>query len=394
MRLTAGRQTMIVFVKEMRDHLRDRRSLLLSLVYPLLGPLLLGGLLMVGGKSLRADHEAPVMHVPVQGLAALRGFADLPAFLLGHRIELQAANADAEALVRSGREPVALLVTQASGTRTIDLAVVFDPANIAMAAGAGRLATSLNEYARQRTQANLRAAGLDPGLGEPVRVRGRPISAIRDVAMLLYGMIPALLMFMVFLGGTHLAIDTTAGERERGSLVPLLTAPVARATLLPGKAAAALCFTAVTVAIHLIGFKLLLGSATWVLGGYQPPPSWASFATLFAVALPVMLFAVAMQFLIATLTRSMKEAQIYLGLLPVIPAMPGMVLAFTSISNMQSLAAWPLVGQLIGFAGLINGAAAAPAHLMLGAAGTIALAVFAFLLAIRSFERSTHLSPG
>ena len=93
MRLTVGRQTMIVFVKEMRDHLRDRRSLLLSLVYPLLGPLLLGGLLMVGGKSLRADHEAPAMHVPVQGLAALRGFADLPAFLLGHRIELQAANA-------------------------------------------------------------------------------------------------------------------------------------------------------------------------------------------------------------------------------------------------------------------------------------------------------------
>ncbi len=393
MRLTTGRQTAIVFAKEMRDHLRDRRSLLLSLVYPLLGPLLLGVLLMVGGASLRADREASVVQVPVQGIAALRGFADLGPFLAEHRIELRPTTEDAEALVRRGGEPVALIILPAAAGRMIDIAVVFDPGNISMAASAGRLATTLNDYARQRARTNLRNVGLDPSLAEPVRVSGRPISAIRDVAMLLYGMIPALLMFMVFLGGTHLAIDTTAGERERGSLEPLLTAPVARSVLLTGKAAATLCFTGLTVAIHLVGFKLLLGGATWVVGGYQAPPSWSIFAALFAVALPVMLFAVAMQFLIATMTRSMKEAQIYLGLLPVIPAMPGMVLAFTSLSNVQSLAAWPLIGQLIGFAALISGGAALPSTLITGALATVALAIVAFFLAIRSFERSTHLSP-
>ena len=393
MRLNSGRQSVIVFAKEMRDHLRDRRSLLLSLVYPLLGPLLLGGLLMAGGASLRVDREAPVLRVPAQGMATLRDFADLGTFLIEHRIELRPTMEDVEALVRRGAEQVALIIDPAAAGRMIDIVVVFDPGNISMAASAGRLAATLNDYARHRAHIELRAAGLDPALAEPVRVSGRPISAIRDVAMLLYGMIPALLMFMVFLGGTHLAIDTTAGERERGSLEPLLTAPVARAVLLIGKAAATLCFTGLTVAIHLIGFKLLLGGATWVVGGYQAPPSWSVFAALFAVALPVMIFAVAMQFLIATMTRSMKEAQIYLGLLPVIPAMPGLVLAFTSLSNVQSLAAWPLIGQLIGFAGLISGGTASPSTLITGALATIALAIAAFFLAIRSFERSTHLSP-
>jgi len=330
----------------------------------------------------------------VQGFAELRGFAELGPFLTARRIELHETAGDVVTLTRRGAAAVALLVAPVEEGRVIDIAIMFDPANIAVATSATRLASALQDYARLRARTSLQAAGLDASLAEPVRVAGRPIGAVRDVAMLLYGMIPALLMFMVFLGGTHLATDTTAGERERGSLEPLLTAPVSRPLLLTGKAAATLCFTALAVAIHLIGFKLLLGGATWMVGGYQPPPDWIAFAAMFALAMPVMLFAVAMQFLIATMTRSMKEAQIYLGLLPVIPAMPGMVLAFTSVSNLQSLAAWPLIGQLIGFAGLASGGTTAATDLMIGTASTIALAILIFLFAIRSFERSTHLSPG
>ena len=78
MRVSLSRQMRIVLAKELTDHLRDRRSLLLSLVYPLLGPLLLGILLAIGGGALRSDGEAPRVVVPV----SVAGGAPLPAELV------------------------------------------------------------------------------------------------------------------------------------------------------------------------------------------------------------------------------------------------------------------------------------------------------------------------
>lgn len=390
------RQAATVYEKEMRDHLRDRRSLLLSLVYPLLGPLLLAIVILVGGGALRsAPGEGPPLEVVYVAEIDPGAFDTLARFLAGQRIELVAADGDVQDLVRRGARQMALQLRAKPGPYGVgmEIDVVFDPSNISANTAANRLGTALNEFARQRSIDALRVAGIDPILAEPVRVVGRPVAAARDVAGLFYGMIPALLMFMIFLGGTHLAIDTTAGERERGSLEPLLTAPVPRAALLVGKAAAAFSFTAITVAVHLVGFKLLLGAAVAIAGGYVPPPGWGVFAKLFVLAIPVMLLAVALQFLIATVTRSMKEAQIWLGLLPVIPAMPGMALAFTSTASLNAVAGLPLVGQLVTFAGLIGGNVASAAAIVFAAAATLAIGAAVFLAAIRLFERSTHLSP-
>jgi sodium transport system permease protein len=386
-------QIRIVYEKEMRDHLRDRRSLLLSLVYPLLGPLLLAIVILIGGGALRsAPQEGPPLRVAYESTVDAASLALLETHLGRQRIELRQAGEAVEALVRRGAETMALQL-RPKATGGVEINVVFDPGNISGSAHANRLGTALNEFARLQSIEALRVAGIDPLIAEPVRVVGRPIAAARDVASLFYGMIPALLMFMVFLGGTHLAIDTTAGERERGSLEPLLTAPVPRAVLLTGKAIAALTFTAITVAVHLIGFKLMLGAAVAIAGGYVPPPSWGVFLALFVLAVPVMLLAVALQFLIATVTRSMKEAQIYLGLLPVIPAMPGMVLAFTSGSGLQGITGLPLVGQLVTFATLIAGSAAPVLAMIVAASTTLAIGAAIFVAAIRLFERTTSLSP-
>ena len=391
--MTRLRRIAIVYEKEMRDHLRDRRSLLLSLVYPLLGPLLLAIVILIGGGALRsAPQEGPPLRVVYASTVDAEGFARLDAHLRKQRIELHPADGDVEAMVRRGAQTMALQL-RPKATGGMEINVVFDPGNISGSAHANRLGTALNEFARLQSIEALRLAGIDPLIAEPVRVIGRPVAAARDVASLFYGMIPALLMFMVFLGGTHLAIDTTAGERERGSLEPLLTAPVPRAALLTGKAIAALSFTAITVAVHLVGFKLMLGGAVALAGGYVPPPGWGVFLALFVLAIPVMLLAVALQFLIATLTRSMKEAQIYLGLLPVIPAMPGMVLAFTSGSGLHGIAGLPLVGQLVTFATLIGGNAAPTLAVVVAASSTLAIGATIFVVAIRSFERSTSLSP-
>ena len=106
---------------------------------------------------------------------------------------------------------------------------------------------------------------------------------------------------------------------------------IERSGLLLGKATVGLLMTMLTMVMNLVGFRLLLGLAVALQGGMTPPPSFASFAMIFVVAMPLVVVAVSTQVAIVLISRSMKEAQIYLGLLPLIPALPGMVLVFSPL---------------------------------------------------------------
>ena len=161
-----------------------------------------------------------------------------------------------------------------------------------------------------------REAGLREDFLITVAVDQVNLSRPADIAVFLYNLTPPLIMFMIFLAGVHITVDMTAGERERGSLEPLLITPVERPGLLLGKAVVGFLMTALAMAINVAGFRILLGLAAAAHPQVTAPPSFATFGAIFLVALPLMALAVSFQIAIALIARSMKEAQIYLGLLP------------------------------------------------------------------------------
>lgn len=374
-----------VFAKEVRDHLRDRRALVLALIYPLLGPMLVAGGLVMAGKTLQTDAAERPVTVPAVGI----GYApQLAAHLAAHNISLSPAPADPEAAVRANRAPVVLVVPQsAQGAAEFQVDIITNLGRVDNLRLTARLTDAIQAYNDQIAAARARAAGLPEGYAQPVRMRKVNVARDANIAVFFYNMMPPLVIFMIFLGGVHIAIDTTVGERERGSLEPLLLAPVERWVLLLAKGLAAVAFTALTTAVNLAAFKIFLGLAADTAPELVQPPGWAMFAYIFAVSLPLMAIAVALQLSVAVVTRSMKEAQIYLGLLPLVPALPGMVLVFRPVTPTDATAAVPVFGQMTLFNQLTAEQMPELAHVAMASGATLAAAAAVFWLAARWFRR-------
>lgn len=383
-----GRRLTTVFKKEMRDHLRDKRSLLLALIYPLLGPLLVAGGLALAGKTLQADNHQRVVEVPTVGIE----FApQLENYLTTQNIRIVSAPTSPEAretAVRESRLSLVLVVPKnATGSSEFSVDIITNLGRVDHLRDTARLVDAIQSYNDQLASVRAQAAGLPANYAHTVTMHKINVARDANIAVFFYNMLPPLVIFMIFLGGVHLAIDTTVGERERGSLEPLLLAPVERGGLLLGKALAALVFTAITTGVNLAAFKIFMGFAAATSATLVEPPSWATFAMIFLVSVPLMAIAVALQMSVAVVTRSMKEAQIYLGLLPLVPALPGMVLIFRPINPSDLVSMVPVFGQMTLINQLVAEQTPSLLHVSITAGVTLTAAGLIFLLAVKWFRR-------
>ena len=379
--MTPWRRIYIVLGKELTDHLRDRRSLMLALLYPLLAPLLLSGGLYFAGMTVRGIDKSEIVYVPVVGADNAPALAQ---FMSDNNLKLVTAPADPEQAVTRGRVPIVVIFPpEAKGQESFTVKLLLNLSRVGNVKVSARVADVIAIYNREAAKRIAHAAGLPEHAAAPVTIERISVAHQSNIAVFFYNLMPPLIIFMVFLGGVYLAIDTTVGERERGSLEPLLIAPVERWALLLSKALAALIFTAVTVLANLAGFWLFMNMASASATHLVPPPEAMVFARIFLVALPLMLIAVTLQMAVAVVTRSMKEAQIYLGLLPLVPALPGMLLVFAPIEPTLITSAIPVLGQLLLFNDLVAHGTLEPSHAALSALTTTALSALIFLRAVR-----------
>ncbi len=138
------------------------------------------------------------------------------------------------------------------------------------------------------------------------------------------GLISVFTLVAAFSGGMSLAMDTIAGERERHSLLPLLLNPVSRRDIAIGKWLAIAAFSAASLMITVFGFGI-----TWAIAKMPRPANWPYLLlTLGAALLPLTLLSAAVELLISTACRGVKEAQTYLSLLVFVPMFIGMALVF------------------------------------------------------------------
>ena len=375
---------LVVLSKEVRDHLRDRRSLILALVYPLLGPLLLAGGLNYAGKTLEHRGEAMVA-APAIGTEHVPEIVELAARMNVHFVP--APSDPVDAVRRGDVKVVVVFPPEAETQERFTVTVYEDLTRLANVATTTRIKHAVELYNSKIAKTVTRSAGIADIDLKPVTIDAIAVGRDKNVAQYFYNLMPPLVIFMIFLSGVHLAIDTTAGERERGSLEPLLIAPIERWELLMAKALAAFLFTAVSVAINLATFRLLMGAAAATNVELAAPPGWGVFAAMFLISVPVMAVAVTLQMSISVITRSMKEAQIYLGLLPLVPALPGMIMVLAPIKVKLWNLSVPLLGQLQLFNVLVTGETPAFAGVMAATLGTLALAALVFWRAAKLFRR-------
>ncbi len=378
----------VVFVKEVVDNARDRRSMMVALLYPLMGPLLLG--LIIGMvDSVMSMNTKPIEKLAVQGIDNAPA---LVKFLAKKDIQAVPPDDDPEEMVKRGQVGTVIRIAEDfkadfDANRPARIEVVVNTARLPGLVALNRVANLLAEFNSVVWTERIGDHGLDIQVLRPFDIRTVNVSARDDSASVLLLMIAPLFIFNVFMGGVYITIDITSGERERDSLEPLLINPLERWGLLLGKYAAAVFFTGVAVLVQLVAFKLAFQGAGATGAAFAETLTPYMIAGLFALGVPLMMVAVGVQFLIATITRSLKEAQTYLGFLPLIPALPGMLMLFAPVTVQNWMLSIPAFSHTLLIGRLIRGEAPDLGHAAIASASSLALAALLLLLLARLFDR-------
>ena len=381
---------LVVFLKEMIDNLRDRRSIAMAMIYPLIGPILLGLMITFVSGSLRVEDGKPV-----EILAVGAGNApELTQYLTAHGATLRPAPEEPALAVRHGLAPFVLVLPQRQrGDATLEITLITDASRLSSVLPIAQMMELLHGYERERVAARLKALGLGPDVTAPLRIVEQNVGRAISLGATFLNMMPPFLIFTLFLGGVYLTLDTTSGERERGSFEPLMINPVTRSEVLTGKFLAAVVFTLIALCVQVTAFWSMIHLVPREALGLVTPPGALRLGLLLPVCLPLALFAVAAQLVIAAVTRSLKEAQTYLGLLPLVPAIAGMLLVFTPVELHSLLAAIPTFGQTVLMGQVIRSETMSWALVSISGFATLAVTLLLLALAFRLYEREQILFP-
>ncbi len=391
----AVRNIWVVFLKESIDNLRDRRSLFLALIYPVIGALLLGMLVSFVGGMFRGQGDS-TLYLHVAG-------AERAPALINHLkskdVIIRPAPVDPKRAVRRGEADAVLVIPSGhaeafSAQRTARLNMVVNATRLSTVIKVSRVVGLLRDYSRDVGQQRLRAHGVDPGVAAPLDIRSDNVGRSRNLAGFFLNMLPPFIIFTIFVGGVYLAIDTTSGERERGSLEPLLANPVPRWQFMLGKALATFAFTLTAVVVQLLAFKIMFEIVAAGEYGIKINPDLGAFIGVALLCLPLIGFAVALQIIVATVSRSYKETQTYLGLLPLLPSLPGMILVFVPVKAQIWMMAIPTFGQILLIGRLMRQESAVWLHIGVSVAATTLITALLLAGAAHLYNRDRMLFGG
>lgn len=380
--------------KEIRDNLRDRRSLFFALLYgPLLLPLMMLGPMLYNIDRHTIDFEAPTQIAVAGGARA----PNLLQFLRQHNLDAVDASENYRAKLVDGELPVVLTIPDSYAenfSRGEPAPLVIHYASSEDESGNRRrqLRTVLEQYSSQIRALRFTSRGMDSRLFEPLAISERDQSdKPRDLLFIAY-LVPFLLMFSMLMGGYYLAVDTTAGERERQSLEPLLSLPLRRHQIVLGKYCAILAFVGLAMLLPLISTFGLLSLLPADLLDRDLDVGFETFAIALLSNLSTALLISAFMMAIAAFTRNTKEAQTHLSFAMLMPIIPFFALQFLSVPLTASTMLIPLLSQfqIMGLA--VFGNAVPPLYLALSATGSLALAALFLGMAVRLYQRERILA--
>ena len=380
-------QTMVVVRKELTDAFRDRRALM-SIVFSILfGPVIVGFMM---NRLADRQREAEDVRIPIVGAEHAPALVDW----LGQQsgVTIASGPQDAEAAVRDQREDVVLVIPKDFAERfrvskPAPVRIVADSARSAARPTVERVRGLLQRYSSELGSLRLITRGVSPAIVTPLEIKDIEVSSAQQRAATILGFIPMFVVLAAFIGGMQIAIDSTAGERERGSLEPLLVNPVPRGVLAAGKWLAATSTSMLAVVASATLCVMLMRFIPLQDLGLRFRIGAPQLAGMLAVLLPFCPLAAAIQACIGTSARSFKEAQSYMTIVTVVPMLPGLLATLYPVTTSRTWAyPIPILGQYGLLTSLLGGRW--PSPLAFVAAGAACLIVAAVL--VRVITRLFH----
>ena len=382
-----------VFRKEVLDNIRDRRTLLSSLLLgPLFGPLFFALAMSVMLLSQLDDVDEP-LELPLVGAEYA---PNLVRFLESQNVVIVEADGDVEAQVKDGELDLAVVVSSAYPDRfragePAPLQLISDESSTTTRKTLRRAERVLDAYSRQIAALRLQVRGVSPETMMPLAIGRVDVSTREGRSVLILGMITYFVLFASLMGGLYLAIDATAGERDRNSLESLMALPAGRRQLMWGKIAATMLFmllsVAVCVAAFYVGLKFVPLERLDMTANFSPGVALG----VFLVLVPYVVFGAGLLMIVGTFTKTQKEAQTYLGVMLAVPTMPILFAAIVGTRPSAALMLVPSLGQHLLITDLLKAEPLRLDWLALSVVATTALGLIMCYLAARRYERESIL---
>ncbi len=381
-----------VFGKEVVDNFRDRRTLLTALIMgPLFGPILFAFVINLAvERSLTTEEEA--LDLPVIGAEHA---PNLIAYLKSENINIvDGPDTREEAIesVTNGERDVIIFIPQTFGEDLADLVpatieLITDQANNQAEREARRARRALQAYNRELAALRLTVRGISPMVMRPLNIDEVDVSTPSGRSAMLLGMLSYFFIFALLTGGMNLAIDATAGERERGSLEPLLCLPVKRDHLIFGKIFATCLFMGISLGLSLTCFYFALKFMPLVELGMTPNFSPPVVVMAFLLLLPFALVGASLMTLVASFTKSFKEAQTWVSVVLLAPTLPILIVSILMVRPSTALMFVPSLSQHLLLVGLIRNEPINMLHVAVSVGGTLAVGAILTLICARLYRR-------
>ena len=385
-----------VFRKEVLENLRDRRVILSAFFFGvLLAPIIFGLTTTMVSKRAVENQDKP-LNLPIAGAAHA---PNLVQFLRenGVKVEdVQLTTDQAMEAVRAGQQDLVLFIGEDYGKalqvgEAAPLSLVVDSSNGRTAPSADRARTLLGAYGHQLAALRLMVRGINPKVIDPVGVHTLDVATPAGRSLLILGMMTYFCFMSMLVGGFYLAIDTTAGERERGSLEPLLGLPVRRSQLIVGKMLATAAFMSVSLLLTLAAFGVVLTFIPLEALGMSANFGPRVILAIFAVMVTFVPMGAGLMTVVASFTRSNREAQSWLSVVMMLPIAPIMFAVVSGTKPSATLMAVPSLSQHLLATSLMRGDTIPALHILICVGTTLVLGVLLVALAIKLYQREAIL---
>ena len=389
-----------IFRKDLVETLRDRRTVVMAFVVPALMYPLLFTLLGSVATDKRGELERTRARVAAWGpvpAAVLEVVKREARADVVERREVPPPGAEAEArrLVEAKTVHVVLLTPAGAAGPSIPIRVLADSTSVDSDAMERRVSRALQDAGAALLRERMTALGQDPAAAKPLDLREEDLAdAARRGASFAAALLPYLLLVLVATSGFYAALDLTAGEKERGTLQTLLTAPVRSVEIVAGKYLAVLALTLAATVCNLGSIALALARGTAALeAGARFSLGLASAGAIFVTVLPAALLIVALLMAVGVLARSYREGQSYLMPLLLLVMLAGFASFLPGAELTAGTALVPLLNVTLLVHDLLVGKAGA-SQVMVVWAVSLAWAALGILLAARVFQTEQVLLSG
>jgi sodium transport system permease protein len=380
-------QLLIVFKKEVKDAFRDRRAIMTIVLSATISPLLLGFMM---NRLADRQRQLEDVTIPIVGMEHAPAFMDWMRQQAG--VTLVEGPADAEVAVRDRNEDVIIVIPEDFQEKfrkssPAPVKIVSDGSRQTSRPKITRVRSLVQRYSMEIGTLRLVSRGISPAIASPLALEEVEVSSAQQRAAMILSFIPMFIILAAFAGGMQIAMDSTAGERERGSLEPLLVNPAPRSVIASGKWLAATFTSMLSVILTTMIVMAMLRFIPMQEFGIRFRMHPGQIAMLLAAALPMSFLASAIQTYLATFAKSFKEAQSYMGLLIIVPMLPGFAASLYPMSGQPWMYPIPVIAQQV-LAGDVVAARATPWWAFAVAAATaLVLSMILVQLTTRLLQR-------